>query len=224
MTDDADNAPDDAPDDAPDEGPDPDEAPAPPKTKTKAERLEARAAKLRAADERRAAARADADKPVRRKGLVIAVSALAVLVVAAGTVLALLVPSWLHQRQVNAARTSALAAARTYAVDFGSYDYQHLDRDFAKVAAHLTPGFKKSYLDSSTKLEAAIVQYKGKSTATVQGIAASTISTSKATVLILLDQTVTTSQSSTPRIDRNRLQMNLVRQDGKWLIAKLLLK
>jgi Mce-associated membrane protein len=149
---------------------------------------------------------------------------LAVLVVALGAVVAVLVPAWLHQRDVNAARVSALAAAKSYAVDFGSYDYQHLDRDFAKVAAHLTPGFKKSYLDSSTKLQPAIVQYKGKSTATVQGLAASTATTAKVSVVILLDQTVTTSQSSTPRIDRNRLQMDLVRQQGTWLIAKLLLK
>jgi Mce-associated membrane protein len=58
----------------------------------------------------------------------------------------------------------------------------------------------------------------------VQGLAASTATTAKVSVVILLDQTVTTSQSSTPRIDRNRLQMDLVRQQGTWLIAKLLLK
>ncbi|MCW2596967.1 MAG: hypothetical protein JWP39_2855 [Jatrophihabitans sp.] len=204
-------------------------ADSPERPKTKAERLEAKAARLRAADERRAelaAARAAAGVPVRPRstGLIAAMAVLAVLVVALGAVVAVLVPAWLHQRDVNAARVSALTAAKSYAVDFGSYDYQHLDRDFAKVAAHLTPGFKKSYLDSSTKLQPAIVQYKGKSTATVQGLAASTATTAKVSVVILLDQTVTTSQSSTPRIDRNRLQMDLVRQKGTWLIAKLLLK
>jgi Mce-associated membrane protein len=204
-------------------------ADSPERPKTKAERLEAKAARLRAADERRAdlaTARAAAGVPVRprSKSLIAAMAVLAVLVVALGAVVAVLVPAWLHQRDVNAARVSALTAAKSYAVDFGSYDYQHLDRDFAKVAAHLTPGFKKSYLDSSTKLQPAIVQYKGKSTATVQGLAASTATTAKVSVVILLDQTVTTSQSSTPRIDRNRLQMDLVRQKGTWLIAKLLLK
>jgi hypothetical protein len=35
---------------------------------------------------------------------------------------------------------------------------------------------------------------------------------------------VRTSQSSTPRVDRNRLEIHLVQQDGKWLVAKLLAK
>ena len=43
-------------------------------------------------------------------------------------------------------------------------------------------------------------------------------------MIIFLDQTVHTSQSSTPRIDRNRLEVDLVKTDGEWLVSKLLAK
>lgn len=208
-----------------DEAPDAAKA-APAKPRTRAEKLEAKAARLRELEERRAErAAAKETAPARRsKGLLVAVSVLGVLVLALGTLLAILVPTWLHQKHVNAARASALAAARTYAVDFGSYDYRHLDADFARVADHLTADFRKTYLSDSTRLRPAIVQYQGRSTATVQGVAVATVSETRAEVLVMLDQTVTTAQSSVPRVDRNRLQMNLVRQGGHWRIAKLLLK
>jgi hypothetical protein len=40
-------------------------------------------------------------------------------------------------------------------------------------------------------------------------------------VAVFLDQTVTTSQSKTPRIDRDRLIVTLVRTGDTWLISKL---
>ena len=115
--------------------------------------------------------------------------------------------------------------AQQYAVDFGSYDYQHLDADFQRVATHLTSGFAKSYASVSATLKPTIVQYKGKSTAAVQGVAISSVSTSRAVVLVFLDQTVTTTQQKTARIDRNRLQLTMQRQkNGTWLISDLALK
>lgn len=198
----------------------------PVKPRTRAEKLEAKAARLRELEERRAerAAARDATTTRRSRGLLVAVSVLGVLVLILGTLVAILVPTWLHQKHVNAARAGALAAARTYAVDFGSYDYRHLDADFARVAAHLTADFRKTYLSDSTRLRPAIVQYQGRSTATVQGLAVGTVSETRAEVLVMLDQDVTTAQSSMPRTDRNRLQMSLVRQGGHWLIARLQLK
>lgn len=189
---------------------------------TKAERLEAKAAKLREAEANRAAGDA---APVRaRAGLVWSIVVLSVVCVGLATVLGILVPKWSSYRDTNSARAGALRAAEQYAIDFGSYDYQHLDADFAKVATHLTSDFKKSYLDSSSRLVPLIVQSKGRSVATVQGIGLTTASTSKAKVVVLLDQRITSSQTTTPRIDRIRLVMTLVHRDGKWLISKLVLK
>jgi Mce-associated membrane protein len=132
--------------------------------------------------------------------------------------------SWNHQRDVNDARAGALKAAKTFAVDFGSYDYRHLDSDFSEVAARMTPDFAKSYVETSDKLKPTFIQYKTQVTARIQGFGVTSVSTSSATVVVFLDQRVQTSQSSTPRIDRNRLELRLVKEKGKWLVKKLLAK
>jgi Mce-associated membrane protein len=190
---------------------------------TKAEKLEAKAARLRVEDERRAADTAAGRAP-QRVGFVISTAVLGVVAAALLALLVVLFFSWHHQRDVNSARDDAVAAAKSFALDFGAYDYQHLDTEFQEVAQKMTPDFAKSYLDTSEKLKATFVQYKTQVTARIQDWGVTSASTSKATVIVFLDQTVRTSQSSTPRIDRNRLEIQLEHTDGKWLVAKLLAK
>ena len=116
---------------------------------------------------------------------------------------------------------SAIAAAKSYAVEFGSYDYRHLDADFAKVAAHLTPSSRSPTSQSSSKLKPAIEQVKGVAVGTVRAAGLVSATDTTALVAVFLDQKVTTSQSSTPRIDRNRLLVSLVKSGDTWLISKL---
>jgi Mce-associated membrane protein len=186
---------------------------------SKAEKLEAKAARLRVEAERRAAGQAP-----QRVGFVVATALLGVVAAALVALLLILFFSWQDQREENSARDDAVAAAKSFALDFGAYDYQHLDTEFQEVAQKMTPDFAKSYLDTSDKLKPTFVQYKTQVTARIQGWGVTSSSTSKATVVVFLDQTVRTSQSSTPRIDRNRLEIQLVHTGGRWLVAKLLAK
>ena len=109
------------------------------------------------------------------------------------------------------ARDAAVAAAKSFAVDFGSYDYEHLDTEFQEVAELMTPAFAKSYLETSDKLKATFEQYKTQVTAKIQGSVSPRPSATEAVVVVFLDQTVHTSQSTAPRIDRNRLEIHLVK-------------
>jgi hypothetical protein len=213
---------------------------------TKVQRLEAKAARLRAADEERAAreaARADLPPPAGRPRRDVLILALG-LVLIAGLVAALVVSLWhahtlsdrrsaaehkLHKLQAVPSQSgadpalgqSAISAAKGYAVEFGSYDYRHLDTDFAEVAAHLTPSFKRSYLQSSSRLKPAIEQVKGVAVGTVRAAGLVSATSTTAVVAVFLDQQVTTSQSKTPRIDRDRLIVTMVRSGDSWLISKL---
>jgi Mce-associated membrane protein len=199
---------------------------------TKAARLEARAARLREAEERRAEkpraereptdARAGAG--ARGRGPLIATVLLAVL--SAGLIVVLVIGyfSWQHQRDLTNARAGALKAGKAFALDFGAYDYRNLDADFKKVTTGMTAKFAKDYIDTSSKLKPTLVQYKTRVTSSLQGAGVTSANTTRATVVVFLDQTVRTSQSSVPRLDRNRLQMQLERHNGKWLVAKLLAK
>jgi Mce-associated membrane protein len=190
---------------------------------TKAEKLEAKAARLREEEERRAADTA-AGRPPQRRSFVIATAALSVVCAALIALLLVLYFSWQDQRDENSARDDAVAAAKAFALDFGAYDYQHLDTEFQEVAQKMTPDFAKSYLETSDKLKPTFEQYKTQVTARIQDWGVMSSSTSKATVIVFLDQTVRTSQSSTPRIDRNRLEIQLEHTGGKWLVSKLLAK
>jgi Mce-associated membrane protein len=158
-----------------------------------------------------------------------------VLAAALATLLLITFFAWQHQKDVNAshgqdttaaatARAAAVDAAKSFAVDFGSYDYQHLDSEFQEVAGRMTPDFAKSYLETSGKLKHTFEQYKTRVTARVQGFGVTSATSTSAVVVVFLDQTVHTSQSATARIDRNRLEIHLVRTDGTWLVSKLLAK
>jgi Mce-associated membrane protein len=202
---------------------------------SKAAKLEAKAARLRERDAAKAlaaqerAAAGPVEPAARSRTWMIVAAILAIVLV---VVLAVGVPYYLHQRRVSrnlnaerrldAARATVIVNASKFAVDFASYDYQHLTQDFQTVAADLTPAFKTKYNSLSASLVPTIVQYKGKSTATVQGAGVAAVTDNTATVIVLLDQTISTTQSTTARIDRNRLEIFLQRQaNGSWLVSDL---
>jgi hypothetical protein len=216
---------------------------------TKAERLEAKAARLREAEQRRAAAVSDPARPQPTRAVLVGAIALGAVVAVLAALLIVFVVAWANrgdevrharaaarrevaaaQRQADAVRAGsvvgnpAVAAAKAFALDFGSYDYRHLDQDFAEVARRMTPSFAKNYAQTSSDLKPTLEQYKTQVTARIQGYGLTSATRTSAVVVVFLDQTVRTSQSSTPRIDRNRLEIHLVRTNGKWLVAKLLAK
>jgi hypothetical protein len=65
-------------------------------------------------------------------------------------------------------------------------------------------------------------KYKATSTADISAVGVKSVTPSTATVLLFADQTVTNTQLSTDgRLDRTRIEADLVRVDGHWLINKL---
>ena len=218
----------------------PEESPAPaPAKPSKADRLEAKAARLREEAERAAAA------PPRQLGQRPAVVLLAVSVASALLLTAVLVLYFIQLSHKNSkihgleralapasARppggdlgATALAAAQQYAVDFSSYDYANLDHDIALVESHLTPDYRAKYEQITSELRTLAPQYKSRETGVVQGAGIQSLSSSTAVVVLFLDQTVTSTQVKTPRIDRNRMVMTLQRQpDGTWLISDMTLQ
>jgi Mce-associated membrane protein len=207
-----------------------DEPAAKPTPLTKAQKLEAKAAKLREAD----AARAARPEPSPGTHTMIPwIAAVVVLVIAlVGTVIYAS-----HEQgkasdarhasasaaKLDSLRTSALTFATTVSTSFGTYDYQTLPADFARTRAYLTAGFASDFGQLTASLGSLITQAKGKTVAKVQGVGLQSLKPPSAVVLVFLDQTVTSAESSTPRIDHNRLRLTLALQpDGThWLVSKL---
>ena len=197
---------------------------------TKAEKLEAKAARLREAEAAQAA-RPVTTGPSARMLLpwVIAVAVL-VLAVVGTSVYAVHEQSRADKAarsassaaHLNALRDSALKTAATVSQSFGTYDYQTLTADFARTRAYLTPSFAADFAKLTSSLGALITQSKGQTVGTVLSSGLQSITSNTAVVLVFLDQKVTSADSTTPRLDHNRLRLTLALQkDGTWLVSKL---
>jgi Mce-associated membrane protein len=151
-----------------------------------------------------------------------AIVSLAIALLAAGVI----VSQWQlsDQRDLASARDSATTAARAYAVDVASYDYRHLNRDFAAVEQESTPAFRKTFVQSSASLAKVLGQYKAVAKGSVVASGVTSATTSKVVVVLFVNQTVTnTAQTSGSTPDNSRIQMTLVRPGSKWLISDLTL-
>jgi Mce-associated membrane protein len=121
-----------------------------------------------------------------------------------------------------AAGTAALGAATKSAALILSYDYNHLDSDFASAAALTTGSFRTDYLATTSKAVASLAtQTHAVVVAKVAagGVVSST--TSQATVLLFVDQTTTSNRLSAPQTDLNRVELTMRKVHGHWLVSAL---
>ncbi|MCX4514713.1 hypothetical protein OHA27_31190 [Streptomyces sp. NBC_01619] len=162
----------------------------------------------------------------RRRGLLSAVLAVLALVALIATVV--LVREYGDARQTDQARRQALSAAQKAAPVVLSYDYRHLDRDFAAARGHLTGAFRDEYGRTTAKVVAPTAKkYQGVVEATVAkppgggAPAASVVSASpdRAVVLLFVNQVTRSTQVSGPRVDLNRVRMTLTRTSEGWKVS-----
>ncbi len=150
-------------------------------------------------------------------------SGLTVALVVAVVLLTLTQLSLNSENSLNSARTSALAAAKSYAVDLASYNYQHLDQDFGKVLAESTPAFKQDFDQSTVALKAALTRYDASARGTVVAEGVVSATTSRAVVLVFLNQTVYNTLQKNQPTTSSRVELTLLRSGGLWLIDQVTL-
>ncbi|MDO0915431.1 hypothetical protein QQM39_32825 [Streptomyces sp. DT2A-34] len=163
----------------------------------------------------------------RRRRLLTVV--LGVLFVAGLIAAAVLGRQYQDGRQAESARAEAVAAARKAAPVVLSYDYRHLDKDFAKARAHLTGDFRDEYgKTTKTVVGPTAEKYRGVVKATVAApttagapAAASVVSASadKVVVLLFVNQVTESTQVSGPRLDLNRVRMTMTRTADGWKVS-----
>jgi Mce-associated membrane protein len=123
---------------------------------------------------------------------------------------------------VDGTRGDVVGAATSGVATVLSYDYRHLDSDFARAQGLLTPKFRKQYDDTTAKgVRPLAAKYKAISSADVSAAGVVEAGRDRAIVLVFVNQTVTNSQLTAPRLDRSRIKVTLVRSHGRWLIDKL---
>jgi len=158
---------------------------------------------------------------VRRRLAIALPWSLGVLAIALSVAAGLEVAHVRHADAVTDARTQAIAAARSATQGVLSYDYRHLDKDFAAGRKLLTPGFAKDYDETTKAVAPTATQYHAVVTAQVTAAGARNVTPDSAVVLLFVDQTSTNTKHAQPRIDQSRVRVTMVRQDGRWLLSKL---
>jgi Mce-associated membrane protein len=161
-------------------------------------------------------------RPRRRRtpAVVPAVLSFCLVAVLAACLLAALTTR--HDRDEVAAGDAAVAAARTSAATILSYDYRHLDSDFAAATALTTGSFRSDYQATTTKAVSQLAtQTKAVVVAKVAAVGVVSSSTDRATLLLFVDQTTTSNRLSSAKTDLVRVQMTMSRVGGRWLVSSL---
>ncbi|MDI9903371.1 hypothetical protein QM716_26275 [Rhodococcus sp. IEGM 1409] len=158
------------------------------------------------------------DKPTRLRKQSMLIAAGVLVVVAAlgwGTF-----ATW--QKSVDDdARTSALESGRQFATDLATYNFENLDQNLSVVRDNSVGEFAGQYAQVAANLQNMIVQYQATSSAQIISAGLASSDRDNAEVLVFLDQTITNTNSPDPRIDRNRMQLSLVREDGEWKLSNV---
>ena len=118
-------------------------------------------------------------------------------------------------------REQILAAARQRAVNFITLDYRHLDRDLARVERGATGTFRKQFTAGTANLREIVTQNQAVARGEVLEAGIVSADADSARVLVVADSTVTNTASTEPEKRHYRLQLDLVRKDGAWLVSDL---
>jgi Mce-associated membrane protein len=161
-------------------------------------------------------------KARRRRRLLMVIAALAALCALLVAAVVLLTVRLVHDRHLDTARTSALRSAQDAMRDFATFSYRTADADFARTASDITGSFKTTYTNTSSALKATVVKNQMVATVQIVNAGVKSISPHHAVVVVLLDQTVRQSGSTTPVLNRDRATVTMIRKgSGRWLISQI---
>jgi Mce-associated membrane protein len=148
--------------------------------------------------------------------------ALAALLVVVLVGVGLLLRADRQARAVDEARGEAVRAARTAATAILSYDYRHLDADFAKGRALTTSPFAQQYAKTTADaVQKVATDTKASVVAEVAAVGVEQASEHRVVVVLFVNQTTTSTRLERPQVDQNRVEMTMVERDGRWLVSQV---
>ena len=122
--------------------------------------------------------------------------------------------------EFEAAARSVRASAETLA--FMTVDYRSMPALMKKVLAGATGEFKTEYTRSAPQLRSAVLAQQSVSSGRVLSVAVSTVDKDSATAFIAADSQVSNKGTKGSKVPRYyRLQMDLAKVKGRWLVSKL---
>lgn len=130
-------------------------------------------------------------------------------------------------RDRDAARGAAVAAARQVVTNFVTLDAKTADKDLKRVLSGATGDFQKEYSAGLSQVKTAVTQNKVDSKGHVLSAALESSSATSASVLLAVDATVKNTQAPNGRLSHYRIRVSMQYTHDKqhphdeWLAAKL---
>ncbi|MCM2578332.1 hypothetical protein M1E25_13350 [Streptomyces sp. MTZ3.1] len=115
----------------------------------------------------------------------------------------------------------ALAAARQSALNFTSLDYRHYGRDSRNVLKGATGSFKQQFAAQTKELTKLVAKNKSVSEGKILEAGLVRSGERSARVLVVADSKVTNVAAPEGRARNYRLQLDMVRRDGRWLTSDI---
>ncbi|BBY04776.1 hypothetical protein [Mycobacterium noviomagense] len=127
----------------------------------------------------------------------------------------------LYQRhEKDVAAQQALSAAENFVVMLTSVDSNTLDKHVADVLDGSTGDFSEKYAKTvSGQHHQHVVENKVTTHGKVVESAVKSVSANKVQVLLMVDQSVTSSANPEPYIDRSRVKVTMQKVNGRWLAS-----
>jgi Mce-associated membrane protein len=159
--------------------------------------------------------------PARAKASAISGAALLLVLCAALAAAGFSGARWYGDRETDRANQRAVAAAKQACVDFVSVSAASVDRDLQRILAGTTGDFRDEFSRGQSQVRAAVVENNVQSQGTVLRAALLSGDRRRATVLVAIDATVRNANAPDGRQSHYRIQVELVRTDGRWLVSRL---
>lgn len=156
----------------------------------------------------------------------LAVLAAVVLVTALlGAIVAVLAVRVAHAREVASyyrPSSAPLSTARDASRALFSYDYRHLDKDFAAGAAYATGTFQKEYASTTAKVVRDVAtRYKAVVQADPVEAGITQADPGRVVALVFINQVTTSNRVEGQKLDRSRVRMVLTKQGNRWLVSEV---
>ncbi|WP_128644950.1 hypothetical protein [Rhodococcus sp. BS-15] len=157
--------------------------------------------------------------PTRRRPSV-TTSVLAVLLFAVLAVAGLFAYQLENRRSLDTSRSEAVDTARTFAITLFTYSADTFDTYVDDVLSGATGSLADTFVETSSDLQATLVEAGATSSAQILDIAAKSSTLDRVEVLVIIDQTASNATVTEPRQAVNAVIMTLERQeDGRWLTS-----
>lgn len=130
---------------------------------------------------------------------------------------------WFTRPSTSSVKTDdyvgVLEAARSEVVDLTSFDYQTLDDDIAQARKITVGDLQKESVDQLTNNRKQLTDQQAVVNTQVVGAGVTRADDSNGTVLLVIQSTQRTKAAAQPTMVRYRIQANLTKVDGRWLLS-----